>query len=92
MSDTLITVIGVACGGTVFLTLLIGLVLVIRDTARGKGAFGMNFKAVSCPACGEPAPTIRAPKNFRQAMLGGCTCPKCGAEYDKWGQRIGGER
>jgi hypothetical protein len=90
MSDTILTIVAVSCAGVVLGGLALAFVLVVRDTARGKGAFGMNFKAVACPGCGEPAPVIRAPKNLRQALLGGCTCPKCGVEYDKWGERVGG--
>jgi hypothetical protein len=90
MSDALAMTVGLVCAGSIALALAIGLVLVIRDTARGKGAFGMNFKAVVCPGCGAPAPVVRAPKNLRQAFFGECTCPKCGVEYDKWGARVGG--
>jgi hypothetical protein len=90
MSDTLVTILGITCSSLVMVLLLTGLILVVRDTVRGKGAFGMNFKAVVCPGCGAPAPVVRAPKNLRQAFFGECTCPKCGVEYDKWGARVGG--
>jgi hypothetical protein len=38
-----------------------------------------------CGKCGADLPVVRTPKNARQAMLGGCTCPKCGAELDRTG-------
>jgi DNA-directed RNA polymerase subunit RPC12/RpoP len=41
-----------------------------------------------CPSCGEAAPFVRIPKNFRQFMWGGNTCKKCGCEFDKWERKI----
>jgi hypothetical protein len=70
------------------LGLLIGAVLVIRDTVRKRGRWGINLRPVRCPKCGEPAPAIRRPKNRRQALWGGCTCEQCGTEYDKWVRAI----
>ena len=69
--------------------LVTGAFLVIRDTVRKRGRWGINLRRVQCPECGEPAPGIRLPKNGRQALWGGCTCEQCGAEYDKWGRAIG---
>jgi hypothetical protein len=65
-----------------------GAALVIRGTCRRRGGWGINLREVRCPQCGEPAPTVRSPKNLRQALWGGCTCEKCGVEYDKWGQPV----
>src|SRR5262245_3925672 len=78
----------VAVGTVFFLGLAIGGVLVVRDTVRKRGRWGINLRPVRCPECGEPAPTIRRPKNRRQTLWGGCTCEKCETEYDKWGQPI----
>jgi len=74
--------------GLLFLALLVGLVLVIRDTVRRRGNWGINTKPVNCPGCGDPAPLARVPKNWRQALWGGCTCTNCGLEYDKWGHAV----
>lgn len=79
-------VIGVACLMAVLL--LVGASLVIRDTIRRKGKWGLNFSRVTCPNCGEPAPLARTPKNSRQAMWGGATCEECDCEFDKWGNKI----
>src|SRR5262245_20151081 len=65
-----------------------GAVLVIRDTVRKRGRWGINLRPVRCPECGEPAPTIRRVKNRRQGLWGGWTCERCGTEYDKWGRPI----
>ncbi len=62
--------------------------LVIRDTARRQGRWGMNLRPLRCPVCGKPASAVRRPKNRRQAMWGGGTCEACGTEYDKWGQSV----
>lgn len=46
---------------------------------------GLNLSSdLKCPACGDPFPALRRPKNFRQVMWGGWTCEKCGSEFDKW--------
>lgn len=50
-----------------------------------KTVLDLNLARVLCPNCNEPMPTVRAPRSFRQAMLGGWTCPKCGCKMDKWG-------
>src|ERR1035437_5569396 len=62
-----------------------GLYLVIRDTRRRSGKWGINRKPVSCPRCHSRAPFIRIPTSWRQAMWGGWTCKSCGCEMDKWG-------
>jgi hypothetical protein len=72
------------------LGLVTGAVLVIRDTVRKQGRWGINLRTVRCPKCGEPAPVIRRPKNRRERLWGGCTCEQCGTEYDKWGRAIAG--
>lgn len=79
-------------GSIVILTGLLGLFgLVVRDTIRKRGRWGVNVKGLAgmeCPACGEELPAIRKPKNLNQTLWGGCTCPKCGCEIDKWGKKV----
>jgi hypothetical protein len=74
--------------GLLFLALLVGLVLVIRDTVRRRGNWGINTKPVNCPVCSDPAPVVRVPTHWRQALWGGCTCTNCGLDYDKWGRAV----
>lgn len=88
MSDDLVLGLLVAVAGLMGLILISGLVLVVRDTVRGKGRWGINLQPVECPTCGEPAPPIRAPATFRQALWGGHTCLVCGTEFDKWGRAV----
>jgi hypothetical protein len=88
MSDDLAIALAATFGLVMFSLLAVGGVLVIRDTMRKRGRWGMNFAPVRCPRCGEPAPVVRAPKNSRQALWGGHTCAKCGVEYDKWGHEV----
>jgi hypothetical protein len=78
----------VALAVVMVLGLATGTVLVIRDTVRRRGPWGINLRPVRCPTCSEPASVIRRPKNLRQALWGGCTCEECGTEYDKWGRKI----
>jgi hypothetical protein len=72
----------------VFGPLLVGLVLMIRDTRRGYGRWGINSRLIHCPRCDEPAPVVRIPANLRQMLWGGATCPVCDCEYDKWGKPL----
>lgn len=71
--------------------LTLGAVLVIRDTVRGRGNWGINLKPGPCSQCGTPMPMIRKPANWRQAMWGGWTCPECGLELDKWSRPVEGQ-
>ena len=84
--------LGFLCIGLVGVPLLcflaVGAVLVVRDTIRQRGKWGLNFKPVTCTQCGTPMPVVRKPANLRQALWGGGTCPECGFELDKWGQPI----
>ena len=88
MNDDFAVIVLAVLGVVMALGLAAGAFLVIRDTVRRRGHWGINLRPVCCPECGEPAPTVRRPKNRRQALWGGCTCEECGTEYDKWGQRV----
>jgi DNA-directed RNA polymerase subunit RPC12/RpoP len=62
---------------------------VIFDALKGKGRlFGLTFRPLDCPKCGERVPYARKPLSIRQALWGGWTCINCGAELDKWGTDI----
>jgi hypothetical protein len=75
-----------------FFEICVSAVLVIRDTRRQQGNWGLNFRGVpSCPSCGAPLPRVRAPTSVRQALWGGWTCAQCQSEIDKWGQVIAPE-
>lgn len=88
MVDDLAVIAVVALAVVMALRLAVGAALVVWDTVRKRGRWGINLRPVCCPVCGEPAPVVRRPKNTRQALWGGCTCDGCGTEYDKWGQPI----
>ena len=88
MNDDVAVIAIVSLAIVMCLALAVASALVIRDTVRGRGNWGVNLRAVHCPSCGEPAPVVRRPKNLREALWGGCTCPRCGAEYDKWGRPV----
>jgi hypothetical protein len=68
---------------------VVGLVLIIRDTSRRSGRWGINLRRVACPRCGAMTGPLRVPKSGRQALWGGRTCRSCGCEMDKWGRDIG---
>jgi hypothetical protein len=72
----------------VFGLLITGAVLVVRDTIRQSGQWGINFTIPNCRHCNAAMPVVRAPANFRQMMWGGWTCSECGLEVDKWGEPV----
>lgn len=45
----------------------------------------INLNPTVCSKCGHHLPQIRRPKNLRQVLWGGWTCPNCGTELDKSG-------
>lgn len=53
----------------------------ISEPAKWK----VNLQPTTCSKCGYDLPQIRKPKNLRQVLWGGWTCPNCGAELDKSG-------
>ncbi|MBH25147.1 MAG: hypothetical protein CMH57_11980 [Myxococcales bacterium] len=71
-------------GWVVFLVALRGL----REARERRSRWGINLDPVSCPDCDLPMPPVRTPKNTRQALWGGWTCPDCGCEMDKYGEAI----
>jgi hypothetical protein len=67
---------------------VLGLVALIRGTSQ-RTKMGINLNPPSaCPKCGAGLPTVRVPKNLRQALWGGWTCVNCNTELDKWGRVI----
>jgi hypothetical protein len=74
-----------------FLTMIgvlaIGMVLVVCGTVV-ENKWGINLGQIRCPRCEKNLPQVRKPKSLRQAMWGGCTCPTCGTEVDKWGREL----
>lgn len=75
-------------GALVLFSVLGGGVIVIIYGTITKGRWGINLDTVACPRCRTPAPLARRPASRRQALWGGWTCEKCGAEIDKWGREI----
>lgn len=75
-----------------FILFLGGLCLVIRDSYRKEGRWGIDLKLIVCPRCGATAPAFRKPTSLRQFLWGGWTCNKCGCEIDKWGKEITKEK
>lgn len=45
-------------------------------------------KGIQCHICNTKLPVFRKPTSFRQMLKGGWTCPKCGTEVDKHGEKI----
>jgi hypothetical protein len=87
--DTLLMIAAIGASALIFGALAAGAVLVVRDTIRGRGMWGINFRMpTECPECAEPLAAVRVPTSFRQAMVGGWTCGYCGCEIDKWGKVI----
>jgi hypothetical protein len=87
--DTLLAIVAISVTVLVLGLLAVGAFLVIRDTVRGRGNWGIPGRMpTACPECEEPLPMVRVPTSFRQALWGGWTCTYCGCEIDKWGKVI----
>lgn len=86
MSDTAGLILVIALSAAVFGALAAGAFLVIRDTARQRGRWGLCLAKPGCGRCGEAMPVVRMPASWRQALWGGWTCPRCGHELDKYGR------
>ncbi len=67
-------------GAIVALVLPVPLIWLLRKLGMPIG------QAVNCERCGTEQPAVRRPTSFGQAMLGGFTCAKCGAELDTRGR------
>lgn len=88
MDSNLIAIIITCFALALFGLLIFGAVLIVRDTIRKRGNWGINLAPPACKQCGAPPPGVRVPANFSQAMWGGWTCPQCGLEVDKWGEAV----
>jgi hypothetical protein len=80
--------IGISCGLGCSAVMLFPLAVAVLVGTITKNRFGFNFRPVKCPECRAPMPMVRMPKNVSQIFFGGCTCPECDCEYDKWGRRV----
>jgi len=74
----------------VFLGLLgSGLCLIIRDTLRGSGAFGLRFKPLICPGCNRRVTLLaKTTTPFLKRTMGFWICPYCGCEMDHYGKKV----
>lgn len=45
-------------------------------------------KRITCPKCNTKQPIFRIPKNLKQTVFGGRTCPKCATELDQFGNIV----
>jgi hypothetical protein len=58
---------------------IIGLIIVIVLIV-GVLVYKIKSKEKICPRCQNPLPKWRFPKDGREALLGGLTCPNCGTK------------
>src|SRR5262249_53986519 len=88
-TDTILMVLLSAVSVVMFSVLAVGGVLMVWDTIRKSGNWGINLDPPPyCPECDDPLPQVRVPTSWQQALWGGNTCRGCGAEIDKWGKVI----
>lgn len=69
----------------ILVALIIGF---IKRKKHYNSKWGMNLKTLYCPVCKTEQRKVRVPKNIRQVLWGGCTCPNCNTEMDKFGNII----
>ena len=73
--------------GLVGVALVAAAVVIVRDSRRRSGRWGINLTRVHCPSCGTPQPMVRLPRSLQEMLWGGSTCKSCACEIDKWGNR-----
>ena len=88
--SSVFVVLAIGCIALVGLVGGVALMMLIASSLSREGKMGINLEAVHCPRCEKPMSGVRVPKNLRQTMWGGWTCPDCGCEMDKWGKPVGG--
>ncbi|MEZ5977703.1 MAG: hypothetical protein R3F34_05735 [Planctomycetota bacterium] len=76
-------VVGVLCGIAVFAVFLLAARFFGVQLRRKRKVLLGGDRGLACPSCGTKLPAWRAPKNLRQAFLGGWTCAACGDEFDR---------
>lgn len=69
--------------------LLLG-VIVVPAVVISVLAYALMRGRKSCPKCGNMLPFVRKPTSPEQALHGGWTCGKCGAELDRNAALISG--
>lgn len=74
----------------IFAIVVVGLVILVRRAGRNKSKWGVNLNRVTCPVCQTLQPVVRVPKNRKQMLWGGTTCPTCQTNLDKYGDVIAG--
>jgi hypothetical protein len=80
-------------------SLCVGGALLVVQTWRRSGRWGINFNSVrdifngaplfgqvDCPSCGQKQQTVRKPASLPEILWGGWTCQNCGTKMDKWGK------
>jgi len=71
---------------------LVSAALIVHGTIY-KTRWGINFiSSIECPGCHLVRGIFRMPRNLRQFLWGGGTCPHCGLEVDKWQRPISQDR
>lgn len=71
----------------IFMTVLM-IVVVYFILKKIDPNFTLNIKRDICPKCKTKLPIIRKPKNLKQEVWGGHTCPNCETELDQFGNMI----
>jgi hypothetical protein len=64
-----------------------GFVIILVGSAL-RWKLDIDIPDLKCPMCKGQRPRIRRPINFRQAMLGGEYCSRCGTEMDRTGKAV----
>jgi hypothetical protein len=60
--------------------------LILRDTIRRSGMWGINFKRIVCPQCRTRLRRGITFPSWKESCYGGWTCHECGLELSQWGR------
>ena len=70
------------------LFIMIGVFIFLIFNQFRKKKKDVNLFEVKCPKCGKKQKFVRVPKDIKEAVWGGYTCPNCGCKMDKFGKEI----
>lgn len=60
--------------------------LILRDTIRRRGPYGINFKRIVCPQCGARLRRGITSPDWKERWYGGWMCHECGIELSQYGR------
>lgn len=69
-------------------SVILGVIIGVVCGGGGVLLIGLLQPRKFCPDCGKPLPKFRRPSSVKQSLWGGNTCPKCGCQINRKGEKV----